>query len=233
MRKYFSIKTTSDFPSVGNVFPQASSYYTGEVLIKSYNSDQKDWDAYESMKNIDRMPVDPGVCWKFVLEKKAKFTDVMSSTSVLCKGLLICERLYVFFSKFNMTGVDFFPCTVQSKHETRSYYYLYPRQPLVDKFIDIEKTTFILLDLSDNDFRMEYKAKNRQHYLERMKNAATLGRYLTTKDGLYFKDFMPDADIIELERFGRLFVSEQLKNELLSKDFTGFDIGSDINIYQS
>lgn len=145
---------------------------------------------------------------------------------------MISERLYLFLSNYNMTGIDFFPCIVRSAKEARAYYYLYPRQPLVDQFVDLERTIFVLLDDSDKYFRLEYKAKNRQHYMERMNNANTPGRYLTTKDGLFFKDFLPDADIIELERFfGQIYISEQLRKDLLSSDFTGFEIGLEIDIY--
>lgn len=77
MRKYYPIRNTSDYATLGKVYPQASSYYTAEVLIKSLSTDQKDWKAYESMRNIDSVEVDPNLSWKFILEKKAKFTDLM------------------------------------------------------------------------------------------------------------------------------------------------------------
>ena len=134
---------------------------------------------------------------------------------------------------YNLNGIEFIRCIVQSKNSFYNYWYLYPRfEDLVEKYIDINKTTFVLLDYPDESFRLEYKVKNIQDYKERMKNSTN--RILSTKDGLYFKNFLPTSDIIELRYFKPgLFVSERLKQRIETSKITGLEIGDNPMLFKN
>jgi hypothetical protein len=223
--KYHSIYTTTDFESVGNVFPQAVSVYSDLKRVVNALKDPTSYAAYEAMRNIWHGPVAQDTVWDFYLEKKAVLTDVLSSASLLIDpGFLISTRVYDILREFDGGTVEFINCLVHDKRQSYPYFYLYPRGGLVDRHIDIENTVFVLLDATDDNFRLEYKANNMQHFKQRMQNVS-FTRRLTTKDGLYFRDYLPTADIIMLEYFGsRLFVSERLWERLEASRITGLEM---------
>jgi hypothetical protein len=232
MLKYFPIYTTSDYKSIGNVYPQATHSYTADVLMESLKTDLHHYTAYESMKNIHRQKAPENIVWEFTLDPNTIFTDVLSSSSAVSKGFLISHRLFEFLSTFKTNEVDFIACIVHNNDTAENYHYLYPRESLMDKHIDIAATTFVLQDSTDESFRFEFKAKNKQHYRQRMANAHH--RRLTTKDGLYFNNFLPSDDIIELEHFKqKLFVSERLHDFLRTSNLTGFELGDSVTIYRT
>ena len=92
MPKYFPIYTTSEYKSIGNVYPQATHYYTADILMESLKTDLYHYNAYESMKNIHRQKPAENIIWEFTLDPKTIFTDVLSSSSAVSRGFLISNR---------------------------------------------------------------------------------------------------------------------------------------------
>lgn len=199
---------------VGNVYPQVESMAPGYDLKKP-----------ESVHNMpfDKFPdFEPDLSY-FVLEKKAKLTDVISTGYIIANGFLISEKLKNQFEKFNLPEHRYYPARVLYKNTLHNNYYWMHFANDCTSLLDFDRSTFKLTHPLPF-FREGIKhisAKNADE-LRLAKNAEASNEIFFDKIKLK-KGADPDLDMLFFDfPWRKFYINEKLMNNLTDLKITGF-----------
>lgn len=212
MKDYYTLKLSTDAKKIG-CFPQVD-------CNTQFHAHQLKYGRFPDFN--------PEL--SFELEKKAKLTEVLSQASISANGLLINERVKVIFEKYELIDHRFFPAPVKDqKGKIHSYYWLH----MVAKeeyfhWIDFTNSRF-LLEIGIRNFK-PISINSKEEYDQKLREADDMADDMDTLADIVVDKIacspsfnkklslfvFPKVDI-------RIFVSNDLKEELISSGVTGIE----------
>ncbi len=156
----------------------------------------------------------------FVLDKKAKLTDIISTGLISASGLIVSEKIKEIFSLYRLPDHKYFKAKVSHKKIVyNDYYWLHFISDNVT-LIDFKKSEFIRRDTHFDDDQELLTVANASDLLK--ERQITSLRHIFPKtlqllnheayDFLYFNDF-----------WNKYYINEKLLNKLKDLNCSGFD----------
>lgn len=213
--EYFLISNSTDKKEVGH-------YIQCKGMPDGYN--YKWYDEPNSMTNLtnDTFPdFEPDLV--FELEKKAKLTDVISTSNISAKGFLVNEKIKNIFDRFNLMEHKYYPAIVIYKEQKFNYYWLH--------FKENESKYLNYIKYNESKFYIGNLAR----WKEKDVVISDVKTYLNLRKNLVFKLISIDTicfnntfynkpkDIFYIDNLHFDFIiSETLKNVMQESKITGF-----------
>lgn len=217
--KYYSLKnSTSD--DIGKVYPQTDGM-----------SDFYSYSAPDSLKNLPNLQLpdfEPNLDY-FIIDDKAKLTDVISTGLIDATGLIVNDKVKDLLQTFHLMPHKFFPAKLlYKKRFYHNYYWLHLGRDYADT-IDYKKSNFELKsippwDIPDWDYETEGLAiNNRNDLIEVWKQ--TDGQMILPTSLHLNNQFDPTLDLVAFRELGdHVLISQNLKNVLEKEKVNGIEI---------
>ncbi len=207
---YYRITNSTDSKEVGH-YIQCKGMISGK---------RADWfDEPNSMTKLsnDFYPeVEPDL--RFELEERAKKTDLISTSNISAKGLLVSERLLSFLRMYTLANDHkIFEANVNYDANDYTYYWIH--------FV---KSNLLGVDLENSKLYLSEFGFDKGDYIS-IKNYDQAISIMQDQDSfIRFEDFVLEeenmlGDLFYLPVPNQIFCSEKLYNEIRSKGFTGIE----------
>ncbi len=217
---YYIFKPAVDTPETGSQYPQVQKMSPGydykapnsvHALSKAYNH------FPEYAPNFDY----------FVVHSKAKLTDLLS-LAVLRGGFLISDKLKTVFEKFNICQHKYYQVRLSHRDNFYDNYYWMHMICDLTRFVDYGKSKFfIYLNYAHNLGTIDTTSFDDLTQKEKKLQADNPGKTLVIW-GEKIKlnnSFDKSLDLFKISSFdNNYYVSEKLKDELISRKITGCNI---------
>lgn len=177
----------------------------------------------ESMKYIDKNPN-----LKMSFYKRAKITDVMRCFNIgLVNNAIISERHKRLLENFNLQSCQFFEIDILNSKTNENYYVLHFYNNPFSYAIDFEKSTFFesnLLETPLYENKIFHAVIDYNDYV-RQDNILKPSMLSLQIDNIVLKGTVfPQLDMFTLyPDDDKIYVSENLKNELVNAGISGLD----------
>lgn len=177
----------------------------------------------KSMKYIDKNPH-----LKMSFYKRAKITDVMRCFNIgLVNNAIISERHKRLLENFNLQSCQFFEIDILNSKTNENYYVLHFYNNPFSYAIDFEKSTFFESDLVETlseENRIFHTVIDYNDYV-RQDNILKPSMLSLQIDNIVLKGTVfPQLDMFTLyPDDDKIYVSENLKNELVNAGISGLD----------
>jgi hypothetical protein len=157
-----------------------------------------------------------------LLEKAAKWTDLLEQVPGSGRLLLISSRFYMLLSQFNLDDYQAFPVTVRQGEEERAYFLLYFTKNCAAEFVDWEHTEVMhTTDFAAQVIKMGLKFSSYEEFLARKMEL------LHNKENLYVRvlKIAKAAEGTDMFKFvfmpSGFYVSERLKDAIQKEGLVG------------
>lgn len=223
---YYTLSNACGTNETGKIFPQI------QKMRQGYNYDSDD-SIYALSKYLDQFPIiEPNLDY-FVLNNKAKLSDFLSTSLIGSNGFLISDKVKNLFSRFNLMRHRYYPAYVCFRKNVYNYYWVHFIPDLIEK-VDFENSSFVIL-------------QNYSHKVGNI-NVSSLEDLIQKKERLKLNNpkktitiwadkihllpnFTKHLDLFKIGVFDTSFyISESLKNSLISNKITGCQISPASNI---
>lgn len=214
--EYYKILWEYNPKIVGNIESDQTDTIIGENASMAYNS----------LKTfLFNEPYNAPILSTFLLKKKAKLTDYISSCQVNYRsGHLISEKLLHFIQKFKIS--DYFAIPAEFTYDRNlieiiSGYYLFVIKNSIFSYVNFEKSRFKINSIM-NDFQQSIVINSVTDIVEFRvsKNESEWHHKLDFEKLVLMKDC--NFDIFRIgEGMGGYYVSEKLKETIEEAGFTG------------
>ena len=209
---FYTIEPACDTPETGSVYPQVQDMVAGYDFTKP-NSIHK--------LRYNKLPdFQPDLDY-FVLEKKAKPTDLIS-VSISPFGFLIGEKFKSILEKFTLPEHEFYPATLAvGDSKLDSYFWFLPIYNLSDQ-VDYSKTIFYSKDTFNNVEKLDINSP--EDVKEQWPKIGYTKKIVS--ENIYFKSgFKLNLDLFMIGVFDfNIYLSEGLKSTLINEKITGLDL---------
>ncbi|MGW8122674.1 hypothetical protein ACV07N_08430 [Roseivirga echinicomitans] len=214
---FIKISESSKMKVVGD-YPQSQNMSEGYSASTNDSLYKTNWNAAIQQLNLD----------SFVLSRKAKLTDMISSVTVNSEAaFIISDRMVHVLSKFSKPKESqLFNASIIYKEALCTNYKVLFIYDLGLEYIDFSNSLFLRKSFFDFRKSSEIQFLDKQGYLNRLNHDISSGD-LNSYDPINLKlkteDIQFDIVRISLGIKGFL-VSERLAEELSNVGFTGFDL---------
>ncbi|MBI0400765.1 imm11 family protein [Cyclobacterium marinum] len=202
---FWTIGVDSDSKDVGKVFPQV------HCLTQ----------AHAHRLSCHEMPdFEPKL--EFILEPKAKFSDIISDASISASGLLISEKFKNVLKDFNIGNHKYFTAKIKDQKEEieQTYYWLHLYNPKTTDWINYKCSKFYYTEYGfrAGDVEIDSFADSRKKKNELVGNMGTI-----EADKIVLNEnFDKSIDLFALEYFDyNVHISERLRIKILESKLKG------------
>ncbi len=221
MKNFYLIKGGVACKETKNVYPQ---------VLKPIAS--KGSEPYNKITNLRNKPnlESKDLVIELELDPKTNPTDFISQSWIGSIGLLVSQRAYELLSGFNLQPeMETYKSIIHHKGKTYDYVWLNPVYRY-EYDINFEKTKFSIFDILDETYTSieilkieDFKEKN-LNQTSPLKKLHTSTVYLTTKE-------VKELDLIQISAGdANIYISENLKAELVKSKLNAFEINSKLSI---
>lgn len=222
---YYTLESACNNEETGPEYPQVQKMSPG-YDFKAANS------VYALSKAVEKIPdFQPNLDY-FVVEGKAKLTDLLSA-SPISGGILISPGFKSILENINLPVHKFYSAIVSHKKKSYQYYWLHIICDLTN-FVDYRNSTFFIyhnyknnlgyIDITSKDDFARQKEK-----IKRENPGKTITVWAETIK--FNNDFTNVLDLFEIGTFdSKLYISEKLKTIIVSANITGCSITAATNI---
>lgn len=212
--KYYILKEASGTKETGSAFPQSQTT-TMACRISVRKISQGILPKSEMDFNC------------FILEKRAKVSDAVSSTTLGGKGLIVSSRLKHLLTSFNLPPHAFYPARLcRGKFEEPPFdecfddYFVLVTEAIGMEYIDFSQMVFI--HKIDEENQEVISITNEDEFLSTYARFP-VGSFDNQGRSIYLTpEFNRNLDIFRIERFHvHLIISERLKKTLEQEKITG------------
>lgn len=208
MNKYYTIKLSTDAKKIG-CFPQVD-------CLTQFHAHQLKYGRFPDFN--------PEL--SFELEKKAKLTEILSQATISADGLLISEKVKDILEKHDLLDHRFYSASVKDqKGKSHPYFWLHlVAKPEYLNWIDFPNSKF-LLEKGIRNFE-NISINSKEEYDQKVREANDME---TLADIVVDKIVCTPLFNNKLSLFvfpkidNRIFVSSDLKEELVSGSITGIE----------
>lgn len=164
----------------------------------------------------------------FRLKKKAKFTDVLSSTAGPFTDFLISSKVKEIIDSSHVMQHQFFEASIKTNDQEYEYYWLHLSQPNLVDALNYEESEFYQTEWEFLN-KGPIKIKSYEHYMK-LKAKDEDGSFGVSLNKIVLKEnFDRSLDFFFLLPFDfNIYVSEGLKDKLESSGVTGFSFSNSI-----
>jgi len=202
---YYIIKNELDEKIVGKKYPQVDCLTMSQAHLITA------WKLF-----------DPKPKLQFRLKNKAILTNVLSDATISSTGFLIDKFTLDIFKSFNLMRYQVFEAQLECNKKYLEYFWLHLSDPELTKKLDYQKTQFFRTEFT---FREEPIALSSYDEYERLKSQDKNASFGVEIDQIALSnEFDNDLDLFTFLPFdNKLYVSDQLRNELQHKGVIGFE----------
>lgn len=164
----------------------------------------------------------------FRLKKKAKFTDVLSSTAGPFTDFLISSKVKEIIDSSHVMQHQFFEASIKTNDQKHEYYWLHLSQPNLVDALNYEESEFCQTEWEFLN-KGPIKIKSYEHYMK-LKAKDEDGSFGVSLNKIVLKEnFDRSLDLFFLLPFDfNIYVSEGLKDKLESSGVTGISFSNSI-----
>lgn len=164
----------------------------------------------------------------FRLKKKAKFTDVLSSTAGPFTDFLISSKVKEIIDSSHVMQHQFFEASIKTNDQEYEYYWLHLSQPNLVDALNYEESEFYQTEWEFLN-KGPIKIKSYEHYMK-LKAKDEDGSFGVSLNKIVLKEnFDRSLDLFFLLPFDfNIYVSEGLKDKLESSGVTGISFSNSI-----
>lgn len=209
---FYSIEPACDTPETGPVYPQVEAMKPGYDFKKPNSIHNLNFNGLPNFK--------PDLDY-FVLDKKAKLTDVLSSM-ISGFGFLISEKMKNILEQFKLPEHGFYSASVaMGDTKLNNYFWFLPICNLSDQ-VDYPKTTFYSKDSFNNVEKLDINAP--EDVKEQWPKIGYTKKIVS--EDIYFKSgFKLNLDLFMIGVFDfNTYLSEDLKSALVDQNITGIEL---------
>jgi hypothetical protein len=212
--KYFKLDESTKNKIIGKAYPQIQGLpagYDSEDALSIYNY----LDNYPDLNETPNLP-------EFIVEPKAKLTDVMSCAFIYHKSFVVSERFILAMSSFHLPPHKFFKIKLVLNKDTivENYYWFCFNNDQTSN-IDFKNSSFYAIDEFDlsnqvivnfNDFDdyVRYSKRNYSHIIK-------------PKNLFWHSSFQNEFDIFQVRILVSPIVSEKFATTIKSLNLTGLE----------
>jgi hypothetical protein len=212
-------------PETGQQYPQVQKMSPG-YDYKASNS------VYALSREYQKFPdYEPNLDY-FVLHGKAKLSDLLS-VAVVHGGFLISEKFQNVLEPFNLAPHKFYPARVYFRKQFYRYYWMHIICDLSDQ-VDYSKSTFFVYhNYSKNLGYTNVTSKEELNKKREKIETDNPGKTVTIwAEKIHLNNaFDHSLDLFDIGNFdSNYYISEQLKNKIISEKITGCDIQPAYNL---
>lgn len=162
------------------------------------------------------------------MKKKAKFTDVLSSTAGPFTDFLISSKVKEIIDSSHVMQHQFFEASIKTNDQEYEYYWLHLSQPNLVDALNYEESEFYQTEWEFLN-KGPIKIKSYEHYMK-LKAKDEDGSFGVSLNKIVLKEnFDRSLDLFFLLPFDfNIYVSEGLKDKLESSGVTGFSFSNSI-----
>lgn len=212
---FYSIKPASDTPETGPVFPQIEGMRPGYDFKKPNSIHNLNFNGLPDFQ--------PDLDY-FILDKKAKLTDVLSSM-ISGFGFLISEKMKNILEQFRLPEHGFYPASIAVDNtKLNNYFWFLPIYKLSDH-VDYAKTTLYSKDTFNNVEKLDV---NSAEDVVRLRPKIGYTKKIVSEK-IYFKNgFKLNLDLFMIGVFNfSIYLTEDLKSVLINEKITGIELKPD------
>lgn len=206
--EYFLISNSTNLKEIGH-------YIQCKGMPDGYN--YKWFEQPNSMTNLtnDSFPdFEPDLV--FELEKKAKLTDIVSTSNISAKGLLMNEKTKNIFEQCNLGQHKFYPATVIYKNEKHQYFWLHILNLRIED-INLKESKFYKSEFGFD--KLGYLSFN--GYEEAFRIARETDCFIRPEKIIMNKNYI---NIFYLPISNSIYISNNLKTILDKNNINGMEI---------
>lgn len=164
---------------------------------------------------------------EFSLKRKAKLTDLLSTTAGIHTDLLISEKFKNTIADLNIMQHQYFNATVNTKKGPQAYYLLHLCQPDLVNYIDYKNTVFYETEWCF--YKCPISIDSYEHFLSLKDKKTSFG--VKIEKLVMGKDFDRSMDMFYILPFdSSIYISERLKKIIEENKITGIKIVDEIEI---
>ena len=162
------------------------------------------------------------------MKKKAKFTDVLSSTAGPFTDFLISSKVKEIIDSSHVMQHQFFEASIKTNDQEYEYYWLHLSQPNLVDALNYEESEFYQTEWEFLN-KGPIKIKSYEHYMK-LKAKDEDGSFGVSLNKIVLKEnFDRSLDLFFLLPFDfNIYVSEGLKDKLESSGVTGISLSNSI-----
>ena len=162
---------------------------------------------------------------KFKLESRAKFSDLITPSSITATGLLISQKVKSILDKHNLPDHRYFKATINSSKGTQveTYYWLHIFNPSSLDWIDYNNSVFFYTKYGFREGSIQFNSFKES----RIKKEQLVGKMGTIEIEkiILNSNFDKTLDLFNFEYFDHeIHISNRLKKALESENITGLEM---------
>lgn len=210
--QYYKISPAAGTKETGQAFPQLDDI-----------NPEYDFYAPDSVYKINAFKIPdfiPNLDY-FILNPKAKLTDVLSQAAISAYGLMVSKKFKNLLSEFNIQEHRFYKAKIKTKNDFITYYWMHLGETNILNEIDYSKSSFYI---KKGLKRIPLTISSYKDYQEKRKNADTLSVIKTEQ--LYLQKQEHDLFIVPFLD-GNIYISNELYNKIISQ-ISGISIDTSI-----
>lgn len=210
--KYYVLSHSAEKNEVGD-WPQADSTEVNHIS-------ENDPKSRANLSNEHFPEVGPSLDLK--LSKKAKFTDIVSTSNITARGIFVSEEVKKSLEKFKIMNHKFYPGSVLVKEERKIFYWLHIVNDSL-KGIDFEKSKFAEYDICGDVERSGIIWRSEKELYSMSLECDGLN-YIGAGE-IVLKEEYRKFDIFLFPNIHRdIIISEAVLNDLKANGFSGYRI---------
>ncbi len=207
MINYFRLNYSTDI-SIGTTFPQSQDFES----VLNIHDPKFIWNNEVPLRNDVYIP-------NFILHNKAKFTDLISSSSI--RYALISQKLYDCIVKFNHNSINFYQTKLLVKSVEKQVFMICGKTKGFE-FLDLRKTEIDLLE------RFKFCKRLNLGKVEDIEEAVKTLQYPNTiAIKKYYLSGIGNEDVFYIENIhpgGSAYIfSNRLKEAIVKEKYTGIE----------
>lgn len=217
--KYYILKNSTG-DDIGKEYPQ-----TDGMCLEHRSSEPN---CISFLPNLEMPGFEPNLDY-FVLDKKAKLTDFISTALINASGFIVSKKIKYTLEKFDIAKYKFYPARILFKNKFYDYYWLHFCEDM-SPLIDLANTTFDLkTSITWNIWNIvegNIHFKTYDHFLQKHHDKEILDQLFPQK--LYFKSNGKKKHILTFKYLGtKVLISSELAQAFSNEKITGYEL-SDI-----
>lgn len=224
---FYILTLSSDNIIIGPVFPQVQKMSPGY----NYNAANS---VYSLAKKASELPTFEPNLHYFVVNSKAKLTDILSNAILTNTGFLVSEKLKNILIGYNLMAHRFYDATIYHKKIFHQYYWLhFKTDPPVSKIDFVNSTFTIILNYAHKVGNVEIQSF--EDYLTKNNNIKkdNPGKTLSiwAEKICFNQNFEQNLDFFKIGVFdNNFYISERLKNTIEANKISGIEIKPAYNL---
>lgn len=215
--KYYFLSNSTDEKEIGKSYPQCKGIPSRLGLNKNWFNQE---DSMSKLKNSEFPTYNPDL--RFELKKNAILTDLISTSNISAKGLLLSEKAKNIFTTCNLAPYRVYPASVIQGSINHQYFWLHLVKENLEG-IDFLNSKFHITNLAFMKIENLNILSNEDYIIEKNKlkmkhiRAEKISLTKNYSDNLFDLIFFP---LIH----SNIFISQNLANKIKKNNLTGFNI---------